>query len=174
MNLQDLLGVSLSEATETTFGVAGMVIVAMSLIQVSPLKVNPWSYIGKIIMLPFKPLFDMANKVNQMADDMKAMSDSILKLNSELETLKTDVANTREKDELDKIIQKRWRIIQFGDELRGGMSHSLERFNSTLEAIDDYENYCATHPLFENGKAVTTISIIKADYAERLRTNNFL
>ena len=174
MNLQDLLGVSLSEATETTVGVAGMVVAAMSLIQVSPLHINPWSYIGKIMMLPFKPLFDMANKVNQMADDMKAMSDSILKLNSELEKLKTDVADTREKDELDKIIQKRYRIIQFGDELRSGTPHSLERFNSILEAIDDYKHYCATHPLFENGKAVTTISLIEADYAERLRTNDFL
>lgn len=116
----------------------------------------------------------IVDQMNRMSDEMRSMSEDIKELNTEIAHLKKDAANTRDKDELDKIIQKRANIIRFGDEIRIHTKHSLEHFNSILDAIDDYENYCATHPMFENGKAVTTIKIIKSDFEERLRTNDFL
>lgn len=162
-------------------GVMGCVIIvlALSVIQVSKIELNPWTMIGHALLVPFKCIgkaftSDLTQRFESMSTDMKAMSDDIKRLHAEIDNMKRESDTMRQRDEEDKFVQKRYEIIRFGDDIRCNREYSLEHFNSVLDAITEYRHYCDTHPMFENSKAVSTIKFIEENYQERLKTNNFL
>lgn len=83
-------------------------------------------------------------------------------------------------DEVDKkgderaAVSSRVRILRFRDEMLEGKSHTHDSFQQVLTDIDDYEQYCETHPDFKNNQTLRTIEHIKANYDERLNKNDFL
>lgn len=92
----------------------GVVLILMTLVQITPVRINPWSAIGRII----------GNTMNK--DVME-----------NLETVKSDVKNLKEKHEelrnrmdKDDADECRTRILRFADELRRGVEHSEEFFQS--------------------------------------------
>lgn len=68
----------------------------------------------------------------------------------------------------------RVRILRYSDELREGRKHSKESFDQTLADIDDYEDYCKLHPLFENNRTVLATQRIMDVYRKCERDNDFL
>lgn len=76
-------------------------------------------------------------------------------------------------DERYKAETKRARVLQFNKEIREGTRHSEEEFIEILKVVDEYEDYCDTHPEFPNNRAVTAISNIKTTYEKVNRTNDF-
>lgn len=64
-----------------------------------------------------------------------------------------------------------WRasILRYNVELIQHVPHTREDFIEILVVIDDYEDYCDTHPDYENNRAVFAIANIKRVYAERLQ-----
>lgn len=68
----------------------------------------------------------------------------------------------------------RYRILRFNDEIRLGEKHSKEHFDQIIEDIDNYEDYCRTHPDFPNNKAVFAISHIKKVYQKCINEKTFL
>ena len=75
---------------------------------------------------------------------------------------------------LDKAYEARRRILQFADEIRRGIRHSMEHFNDILDDITYYTTYCNDHPKFQNDKAVRSIQRIEEVYDECMRNNDFL
>ena len=49
-----------------------------------------------------------------------------------------------------KAASQRYRILRFYDEVCDGCKHSESHFEDILDDIDDYENYCDSHPKFKN------------------------
>lgn len=77
-------------------------------------------------------------------------------------------------NERENIDNKRMRILRFNDEIRQGARHSEEHFAECLSDIDDYEDYCRSHPEYPNNKAVAAIKHIKDVYDHCMRENLFL
>ena len=71
-------------------------------------------------------------------------------------------------------VSMRVRILRFRDEMLSGQNHTHDSFQQVLSDIDEYENYCETHPDFRNNQTVATIEHIKSNYRERLEKHDFL
>lgn len=122
-----------------------------SLIQISPIRINPWTWLGR--------------KVG------RALNGEVM---DELKHLKGRMENMEAQNEQDKMDASRIRILRFGDECKRDVPHSEEHFNQVLDDIDRYESYCNTHPEYKNAKAVLTIAKIKEIYGRRLENGDFL
>ena len=68
----------------------------------------------------------------------------------------------------------RRRILRFNDELLRNVDHSKEYFDDILEDIKTYEQYCQTHPSFQNGKTVMADKNIKRCYELCMEKQSFL
>lgn len=129
----------------------GLLIVLLTLIQIAPIKINPWSAIAKAL----------GRAIN------KEMMDKLESLNKEMKQLRDATA-------LESALNCRVRIIHFGDETLHGQKHTKEHFDQILRDIDKYEHYCNTHPEFENNVTVLTSARIKEIYRKRLADGDFL
>lgn len=125
---------------------AGAVIV-MSLVEISPIKINPWSWIGKVLNK------DILHK---------------------LEKVEKDVAEVKREVGESSAVTSRYRILRFDDEILHDVKHSKEHFDQILLDIDVYEKFCEEHPDFKNNLAVMAIEHIKEIYSKCSRENSFL
>lgn len=116
-------------------------------------------------------LADFATSLNNINDELKDIK-------SDIKDIKQDQQQHIEKENEEKLRDKadgaRSRILRFADELRVGTPHSEEMFNQILDDITFYQDYCSTHPHYQNQKAISAIALISEDYDERLKTNSFL
>lgn len=129
----------------------GTLLFLMTLIQIAPIKMNPWSAIAKAIG--------------------KAINADVLK---ELDTVKKDLADHVKADEVRNADEHRTRILRFNNELLRDISHTKEEFIDVLADIDFYERYCRDHKDYKNNRAVHAIANISRSYDERLRKHDFL
>lgn len=140
MNLQEVL---------TGGGISLFILLA--LIQIAPVKINPWGalarWIGKAIN---GEVLDKLGRVEKRLD----------------EHIKTD-------DERGADLH-RTRILQFNTELLREIKHTKEDFSEILYNIDCYERYCKEHPDYQNNRAVHAIANIGRVYDERLEKHDFL
>lgn len=139
-------------------GGGGLLLVLLTLVEIAPVKVNPWSRLAKAFG--------------------RAINADVLK---ELEEVKEGQKRTQEK--LDSHIRiddernadaHRTRILQFNNELLREIMHTREDFIEILAEIDFYEKYCEAHENYQNNRAVCAIENIKRVYMERLQKHDFL
>lgn len=131
-------------------GGVGLVLI-LSLIQIAPIKIDPWSAIGRMI----------GRAIN--GDVLKEIKDTKAELDKHIK-----VDDERNAD------LHRARILQFNNELLRDIPHTREDFIEVLAEIDHYERYCETHPEYQNNRAVHAISNIGRVYDERLKKHDFL
>lgn len=129
----------------------GALLILITLIQIAPVKINPWSWLAKNIG--------------------KAINGEVVE---KVDNLSTDIRNLRDECEEREATACRTRILRFGDEILHDVRHSKEHFDQILIDITAYENYCASHPDFRNNVAVATIKRINQVYARCIRDNDFL
>ena len=132
------------------YGGGGLAIL-FTLLQIAPIKINPWSWLARTIG--------------------RAINGEVLK---EVASLRADVQQNKAEDDEQWVFLSRSHILRFGDEVRHGVAHSEEHFDQILSDISKYEQYCAKHPDFKNGKAKATIKLINETYHKCLKENNFL
>lgn len=129
----------------------GIILAIMTLIQISPIKINPWSWIGRCIGRLING--EVLEKVNKLSVDVKDLKDA---------------------DEEQWVTLSRSHILRFGDEILHGVNHSKEHFDQILIDVSKYEKYCNKHPNYSNNIANATIDQIKKTYQKCLDENNFL
>lgn len=129
----------------------GALLILLTLIQIAPVKINPWSWLAKNIG--------------------KAINGEVVE---KVDNLSTDIRNLRDECEEREATACRTRILRFGDEILHDVRHSKEHFDQILIDITAYENYCASHPDFRNNVAVATIKRINQVYARCIMDNDFL
>lgn len=129
----------------------GVILILLTLVQIVPVKVNPWSWFAKKIGLAING--EVIKKVDLLNSDVQS-------LRGEFEEHEATVCRTR--------------ILHFGDEILHGVQHSKEHFDQILIDITGYENYCNTHPDFRNSIAVETIKRVKSVYEVCMKNNSFL
>ena len=138
---------------------SAVILVAVSgLIQIAPIKVNPWSTVARRFGQTIN--HDLLSKIDGLEKDVAELR---------------KVGDAREAKEDERNAKAyRMRILRFGDEIRHGQLHSAEHYNDVLQDITEYEAYCVSHPGFKNQKAQSTIKLIAKAYEEHMRKNDFL
>lgn len=119
-------------------------LVLMTLVQIAPIKINPWSWLATAI----------GRAVN---------AEVIKKLDAHITMDDRRTADSH-----------RARILHFNNELLRNIGHTEEEFNEVLAEIDAYEAYCRDHEDYPNNRAVMAIKNIQGVYMERLKKHDFL
>ena len=136
----------------------GGVLLLLTLIQITPIKINPWSAIAKTIGRAING--EVIGMLSEVKSKQESTSD---RLN---EHIRMD--DERNADE------HRARILRFNNELIRDIPHTKEEFIDILADIDSYEQYCTKHPEYKNNRAVHAIANIGRVYDERLQKHDFL
>lgn len=147
MNLQEIL-----------LSGGGVLVVLLSIVEISPIKINPWSSFVKWL----------GRAIN--ADVIKGL-DAVKETQAETRKRLEAHISTDEKREADHC---RARILRFNNELLREIPHTKEEFLDVLKDIDEYERYCRDHKDYANGRAVHAIANIGRVYDERLAKHDFL
>ena len=134
MNLQELL-----------FSGGGVALILLTLIQIVPVKVNPWSKIARAV----------GNAL--VGGDVMGLLQEHIRIDDE-----------RDAD------MHRYRILRFNTEILHKTRHTKEEFDEILYSIKRYERYCGSHPEYENNRAVLAIENIERVYKECMETHDFL
>lgn len=143
--------VTVEEIKEIVMYSGGLTLLLMTLIQITPIKINPWTWLGRVIGRAING--EVLDKVNSLSEDVKAL---------------------KEEDAEQWASLSRSHILRFGDELLHGVPHSKEHFDQILLDISKYEDYCDEHPNYKNNIANATIRQIKNTYQKCLENNKFL
>lgn len=136
----------------------GGVLLLLSLIQITPIKINPWSAVARWIGHAING--EVLTELQKVQDAQKANE---IKLDKHII-----------KDERDKTDECRGRILRFNNEILRDIPHTKEEFIEVLKDIDVYERYCQEHKDYENGRAVHAIKNINRCYDDRLINHDFL
>lgn len=136
---------------DVILGVGGILVALMSLVQLAPVKINPWSALAKAL----------GRAIN--ADLMQ-----------ELAATKTALEKHIQMDDERNADAHRAKILAFNTELLRGIGHTREDFIEILAEIDCYENYCRSHPEYKNNRAKHAIANIGRVYDDRLKKHDFL
>lgn len=136
---------------ELAGAVGAVVAVVSTVLQVSPIKVNPWSAVARGIG--------------------RAINHEVLE---KVESLEKKVDSLERSQEERAAKDGRVRILRFGDEILHDKKHSKEHYDHILQDITEYEKYCHEHPDFKNNMTVITTARIKSTYEQCLKEHSFL
>ena len=124
---------------------------AITLIQIAPIKINPWSslagwvrdiFLGKV----YGTLDRISTKIDKIEDAIEEREAVLARIN----------------------------ILRFNDEIYNDIKHSKEYFDQTLEDIDRYDAYCDAHPEFRNSRTVIASQHIRDIYEKLFNEHKFL
>ena len=161
MTLQELITSWLSSGN---FWAAAAVAV-LTLIEITPIKLNPLGWIAKKIGSAFN---------GEVMKEMGHLKQEMGTVKQEVQSIKTDVADIREEAKEREATSRRTRILEFGDEILHEVDYSKEHWDQILLDITEYENYCDEHIHYMNNVAKATISHIKHMYQKHLQEDSFL
>ena len=136
-----------------------------TLIQLSPLKINPWTLLGKALKWLWRGFCRSLNA--DVLDKLDALEKEEKSTKVTLEAhIKID-----DEREADKV---RASILHFNNELLRSIPHTKEEFVEILAKIDWYNDFCETHKEYRNSRAVHAIANIERVYDERMKKHDFL
>lgn len=134
------------------------VVAVLSLLEIAPIKVNPWSAIARGLGRAFNA---------EVLADLKAVQQAQLDTRSALD--KHQAADDEYKAECHRAA-----LLAFNTSLLRGELHTQEDFFDAFRHIDQYEDYCRSHPGYKNNRASHAIANIGRVYDERLKARDFL
>lgn len=129
----------------------GGIIAISAIIQITPIKLNPWSWVAKKV----------GHAVNKEVID-------------KVDGLELDLKNMKDAQEERNAKSARTKILEFGDELYHDIKHSKESFDDILDIITEYEQYCKDHPEFKNKRTERTVKHIEKIYDQCREEHTFL
>ena len=135
-----------------------VLVALLSLVEVSPIKINPWSGLAKWLGRAFNA---------EVLADLKAVQKAQQDTRSALD--KHQAADDEYKAECHRAA-----LLAFNTSLLRGELHTQEDFFDAFRHIDQYEDYCRNHPGYKNNRASHAIANIGRVYDERLKARDFL
>lgn len=133
-------------------------IALLTLVQIAPIKVNPWSALAKGIGKALSA--DVLKSLDEVKAEQKKSQQRLA------DHIKVD--DERDAD------RHRERILRFNNELLRDIPHTREDFIEILAVIDNYERFCKANEDYKNNRAVHAIANIGRVYDERLQKHDFL
>lgn len=116
-----------------------LVIIILSVVEICPIKINPWSWVGGLIgkLLGIKAVSDKIDALELKVNENHATAIRV-------------------------------RILTFEDRLQSGENPSKDSWNQVMDDINRYETYTEKHREFKNNITITTIEHLKKEYARLL------
>lgn len=142
--VKQILGVDASTA-------AAAVVVIMTLVQIAPIKIDPWTWIGRAV----------GRVIN--GETLQALRD-----------LRREVDELKRQQEIDRINEARRRILTFHRELVKGEKHSESEFDDIHDDMTVYNTYCNTHPDYPNDRTAAAQKNINRCYEKCLSDKDFI
>ena len=142
---------SMIQILQVIGGGGGLLVALMTLVEWAPVKINPWSWLAKIVR---KALY---SDISKRLDEIESKLDGHIEM-----------------DDRRNADSRRAQILHFNNELLRPINHTKEEFVEVLAKIDDYERYCEEHPEYPNNRAVLAIENIREVYKQRLKKRDFL
>lgn len=142
-----------------------LLLIVLSVVQLTPVKLNPWSWI-------LKSLGKIIN--SDLCEKIETVSKQQIENRQLLDKHVSDDAKWKKAFEAQKMDELRQTILHFNNELLRKQKHTKEEFVEILAVIDRYKAYCKTHEDYPNSRAVHAIANIERVYDERLAKNDFL
>lgn len=144
--------------TEILAPTGAALLILCTLVQIAPIKINPWSALAKGIGRAFN------------ADVLKSLEE----VKAEQKKSQQRLADHIKVDDRRDADRHRERILRFNNELLRDIPHTREDFIEILAVIDDYEHFCKANEDYKNNRAVHAITNIGRVYDERLQKHDFL
>lgn len=116
-----------------------VIIILLSFIEVSKIKINPWSSIGKLFG-KFLGITAVSNKLDALEKKVDENQATTIRV----------------------------RILQFENELQEGQKKSKDSWDQVMDDIRRYEIYTATHPDFKNNITIASTQHIMHEYRKLL------
>ena len=137
--------------------VVGGFFVFTTLIQVSPIKINPWSWFGNKI----KNFF-----IGELKEEMKSVKEEVKTVNDKLD------AHIKENQEE---TARKWRhdILDFSNQELNGRKHTKEQWDDVLPSCVEYERFCEKNNI-SNEKAKKAIKDLNRRYELHMANADFL
>lgn len=150
MSLLDIINFfDLPEVTSATTFIIILAVILTTLVQISPLKLNPWDFclgwIGDRLNSHIVKKVDVLDE--KLTEHVKESRDSSVK-------------------------RKRQRILQFVEDGMGGKRYTKETFEFMMRECDDYETYIRDHEI-KNGVIDASIAEIRRRYIDHIQNVDF-
>lgn len=139
-------------------GAAGAIVVLSVFIEITPIKINPISWL----------LSWIGKRTNQ------ELMAEVATVKEEINDMQNTIEHMQAEEDERNAVNCRIRILGFSDEVAHKQRHSKESFDQVLSDIDAYERYCDEHPKFLNNKTVIAKRRIVEAYDHCLAENDFL
>lgn len=146
--------------------------IAMLLVQISPIKLDPWSELGKFVKWLLGCIGRAANSA--VLAKLEEVTHAQQEAQKKLETLEARLDKHILTDARRDADKHRMEILQFNNTLLRNRKHTKEEFIEILTNIDEYERYCEKDENYPNNRAVLAIENIREVYKERLKKHDFL
>lgn len=117
-----------------------IILVLSVFFEISKIKINPISWVTKLIFRPIRK--DMDDMKKELKNDISNMED---KLSKEIDSVKAEVSSEHERiddlissTELSEISRIRWNIIEFSNSIENGQKHIRDEYRHIK---DDAKRY---------------------------------
>lgn len=157
---------------QNLFAGGGILAIAMLLVQISPIKLDPWSELGKFVKWLLGCIGRAANSA--VLAKLEEVTHAQQEAQKKLETLEARLDKHILTDARRDADKHRMEILQFNNTLLRNRKHTKEEFIEILTNIDEYERYCEKDENYPNNRAVLAIENIREVYKERLKKHDFL
>lgn len=149
MSISAIWNLIVDAKDELSIGVV-ILIIFMSLIQVSKININPWDWL----------LGGIGKKLNASID--KKVTEIEAKLDAHIQA-----------DEAEKLETKRRDILEFANACMNGRKHTQEQFKFVIKKCDEYETYIEKNDI-KNGEISSAISEIRRLNTKCRQNNSYL
>lgn len=134
-----------------------LVVVLLCLVEITPIKINPLSWICKWI----------GARVNgELKKEINALRLGLIEARGDLNEVKQDVEQM-------KVDAMRWDILTFANNCHCGKRHTKEEWNHVISQCQEYEDYIERKQI-SNGVIVEETKYLRELYQGIIRDNNFL
>ena len=123
---------------------------ATALIQIAPIKINPWGFIMNNIRKFL--IGDLEKEIKEQREDIRMMKKDF---------------------EQEKADNKRWNILDYANSCRNGRKHTKDEWHHVISQLKEYEAFIEERGL-ENGVIEEEAKYLRKIYAERCEKNDFL
>lgn len=138
-------------------GVVAILVLILSLIEITPIKVSPLKWIGRRVN---KDAIDKVEKLEKKVDDHNNNIDiQVARLETKLDEHIAEASRTK--------------IMSFMTEIIQGKPHTEEQFDEVISASVNYENFCKENNV-DNDKCNIAIAYIRSVYKKCIETGVFI
>lgn len=151
----------LEEATQSE---AFWLVVAMTIVQIAPIKINPWSFIFKLF---YKGVCWLSRK------SLAPLIDRMDEINTKVDAMQSEINVVKREFEVKNANDWRWDILDFFNSARNGRPHSKEEWEHAIDQVKKYERHVELHDI-DNGVLEEASKWLRDEYHEHIRRNDFL